>query len=159
MPPVWTLTTENKVAVAVAVTQCEWTFSWSCHCRHTQCKHHHPVLWYPLFLLSLQLFPLSLPSWMSIEPIRELYTRDENYCIFATKNLKLTVHVRWQENCKILQLKIIYAHNSCNNGHGVQLMMFNWDHVKISLAFVFIVAFVTRDFYRKEKIAKTYTDL
>ena len=36
----------------------------------------------------------------------------------------------------------------------MQLMTFNRDCVKISLAFVFIVAFVTRDFYGKEKIVK-----
>ena len=64
------------------------------------------------------------------------------------------VHVRWQENSEILQLKIICAHNSHNNGHHMELMMFNRDCVKISLAFVFIVAFVTHDFYRKEKIVK-----
>ena len=84
----------------------------------------------------------------------ELYTWDENYGIFAVKNLKLTVHVRWQENCEILQLKIISAHNSHSNSHAVELMTFNWNRVKISLAFVFIIAFVTHDFYGKEKIVK-----
>ena len=36
----------------------------------------------------------------------------------------------------------------------MELMTFNWDRVKISLAFVFIVTFVTHDFYGKEKIVK-----
>ena len=84
----------------------------------------------------------------------ELYTWDENYCIFATENLKLTAHVQWQENSEILQLKFMCVHNSRNNCHRMELLMFNRDRVKISLAFVFIVAFVTRDFYGKEKIVK-----
>ena len=84
----------------------------------------------------------------------ELYTGDENYCIFTTENLKLTAHVRWQGNSEILQLKFICVHNSCNNDHRMELLTFNRDRVKISLAFVFIVTFVTRDFYGKEKIVK-----
>ena len=87
-------------------------------------------------------------------PKFELYTGDENYCIFTTENLKLTAHVRWQGNSEILQLKFICAHNSCNNNHHMELLMFNQDRVKISIVFVFIVAFVTRDFYGKEKIIK-----
>ena len=55
---------------------------------------------------------------------------------------------------EILQLKFICAHNSCNNDHRVELLTFNRDRVKISLVFVFIVTFVTCDFYGKEKIVK-----
>ena len=51
----------------------------------------------------------------------ELCTGDENYCIFATENLKLTAHVRWEENREILQLKTICAHNSLTNGHAVEV--------------------------------------
>ena len=61
----------------------------------------------------------------------ELYTGDENYCIFITENLKLTAHVRWQGNSEILQLKFICAHNSCNNDHRMELLTFNRDRVKI----------------------------
>ena len=86
----------------------------------------------------------------------ELYTGDEIDCRFATE--KLTGHVQWQEIGEIVQLKIICAHNSHNNGHAVDVMTFNWDRLKISLAFVFIVAFYTRHFYGKEKIVK-HTDL
>ena len=51
----------------------------------------------------------------------ELYTRNENYCIFATENLKLTAHVQWQENREILQLKTICVHNSHNNSHTMEV--------------------------------------
>ena len=64
------------------------------------------------------------------------------------------MHVWWEENSEILQLKIICAHNLHKNSHCMESLTFNWDRVEISLAFVFIVAFVTRDFYRKEKIVK-----
>ena len=45
-------------------------------------------------------------------------------------------------------------HNSRNNSHRLEWLTFKRDRVKISLAFVFIVAFVTRDFYGKEKNRK-----
>ena len=147
------------------------------------CKHMMPALfpcircnnsndlsdWFSrlFFLLLLGSYPKSyLISYLLITIVttghngcvflirNELYMGDENYCIFTTKNPKLTVHVWWQGNSKILQLKFICVHNLCNNDHHVELLTFNQDRVKISLAFVFIVAFVTCNFYGKEKIVK-----
>ena len=130
----------------------------SCTCSFPKLisKDERWITWrtFPIFTGTLRIHIMRSLTQIFWCENNELYTWDENDCIFATENLKLTAHVRWQENSEILQLKIICMHNLCHDGHRVEWLTFNQDCVKISFAFVFIVTFVTRDFYGKEKIVK-----